>query len=228
MSGGILDKRQGEHSAALEIGPSPSGEQSLQLIQGLGALHSASPVGIVLHVDAEQVGQIPPFGANHRLSLDLQWGISKASFSARVDLRKGLRLFLAASSLTMSVVYRGNVGPRYRVSAAAAYGSADTPRPTLTEEVDPIDDGDTAIVPVPKYASSVLVYPTSPALLGAGFLGQVVFTRTPAPTVLAAAQTFSFAFAFPDFKVPNGAEFVQITNNTGGATGYVLVFDLAL
>lgn len=236
--GGMLDKHHRETGLSVEIGPTVAGtltdpERSGTLLQ-LTSVNQTNPKGVVLSVDMVEVrAGIGAAGTpSFRAQLVATFGTGKGQGRVVCDLKRGLQLVVPATTLTASAQYLdgddGN-GPLLRVSASVGYGTRPGSDQALTfteAHTGFLANGATSpSFKIPPYATRVawqsIANPT--AFIAAD--ANLEFEAAPA----AAART---AFANPVrgafVAIPNGSEYIAITNLGDNGTSYYLIYDLSL
>jgi phage tail sheath protein FI len=205
----------------------PPGLRATTLLQVQQA-PDTEPAGYVLSWQAKRSSG-PSAQTDAQLQLALAWGTEQGAFEAVVDARRGGRVWLPASTITVEVQYPGTTGPTYDVRGAVTWGSADTPRPTLTQTIGPVAAGGVITANLPDFADALIVYPSNLSALGGTSYGGLEFARGGEGTgEYAAAMAASFGQVYAAFTIPNGADGIKLTNNSGAPLAWVCVYTLAL
>jgi hypothetical protein len=179
------------------------------------------------------------------------WGIGGANFSAQFDVMQGTAFSIPANFLTVSVtnpVLLPTPNPTVNVSAGVAYGTlALTSAPLrltvpLTGAASPpftVNNGDTAIIPIPPFAVAFVVNATTPAAAPGtvppfqAFLGPIQVNQVDIQGNAITSHTITssdtasnqFENAIPLMGSPSS---LAITNGNGAPAQMNVTFVLAL
>ena len=166
-----------------------------------------------------------PAASDHRAVGTCEWGSKRGGGSITFDLRHGCRMTLDASHVTLSAEMLGTVtGGKVRVAASIAYGSVTGPSSlTFTEAKTSLAAGLTSSsLPIPSYARRVAVITDSTAPLATGaFLPS---SAVGAPVI----GRFTVSNGMTAVDIPNGAEFIQITNAAAVGANFWPFFELVV
>jgi len=234
--GGILDVHHREQGYTCEIGPTALGvitdrDRRGDLLQ-LQAKEPSNTRTLVLNVNVRTIrdgsGSAPPL---FRAQLELRWGAGKGVARAFVDLRRGLQLVIPASTVTAGALYLDDAigaGPRLEVSASVGYGcrpGQDTALTFTEASTGALGVGAvSASFAIPAYATRVCWQsPSSPvAFVVPDAL--LEFLATPVDGVVTMSNPARDAFV----PIPEGANFIRITNLGAGGTPYHLLHELSI
>ena len=237
--GGMLDKHHRETGLSAEIGPQvlatlTDPERSGSLLQ-LNSVNQSDPRGVLLNVDMVEVraGNSAAGTPGFRAQLVVTFGTGKGQGRVVVDLKRGLQLVVPATTLTANAQYLDGddgLGPLLRVSASIGYGTRPGSEQALTftegSTVSLVNGATSVAFKIPPYATRVawqsIADPTAFVVADANLR----FERAP---LGAAART---AFANPPratfVTIPNGSEYISITNVGAAGTSYFLIYELSL
>jgi hypothetical protein len=229
----------GESSNTITLGPAALAfPTSLTFLTGGVSLLSYSsenkdiPEHLTLNISVDGLPATAGFLPNYQLVGRLSYGFGKSKTVVYVDLARGIRVTLEASSIDVTVLYftPSGAGPTLTVSGALAYGGG-TNKATFTIFFAPTGSG-------PQVAAAAL---SSPTEVPPKAKRVVVFANSGAQNLFDVQQHYSTAPAPPqppivDLLAPgNGpiylapsADVLRIRNNDAIGHNYVLIYELAL
>lgn len=236
---GRWPRASGLPTNTVTVRPSVNALPPLQDLNGGVELisYSSENVDVPEHITVNLTSDpdIAVFPGFFQIAAKVRYGYGKSMTTAFIDLRRGARFTIEASSVDISVLYYSpsGTGPRSSISASLAYGSASygaLTMPTFTTLVGGEPGVGPLVAPgavspesrIPPRASSVSVFPdTGPALY------QVIQSFG----VAAPYIDHTFAFAPPSvtpMQLGGMTDILSIRNTDAVAHYYVLVYQLSL
>jgi hypothetical protein len=195
----------------------------IRLLQ-ISAEREQDPLVVAISIDVKTVEAFPA-ASDHRAIGRCEWGSKRGGGSIVFDLRHGCRMTLDASHVTLSAEMLGTVsGGKVRVASSIAYGSVTGPSSlTFTEATVSLAAGITSSpLEIPSYARRVAVFTDSSAPLATG-----AFLTSDAGGATVIGR-FSVSNGMEAVQIPNGAEFIQLTNAAAVGANFTPFYELVV